>query len=156
MPRRKADLVAVGRIARRSRRDDLALRELALHRIADGNERIARARHAHSSIDVAAARERIADGAADAGRRAAEGLDLRGVIVRLVLEEEQPILRLSVDIDFDLDGAGVDLLRFVQLFQHPALFQHFCGERADIHQVDRLGAVKFLARRKIFLVCGLQ
>ena len=156
LPRRKADLVAVGRIARRSRRDDLALGELALHRIADGNERIARARHAHGGIDVAPARERIADGAADAGRRAAEGLDLRGVIVRLVLEKEQPVLRLAVDIHLDLDGAGVDLLRFVELFEHPALFQHFCGERADVHQVDRLGAVKFPARRKILLVGRLQ
>ena len=91
-----------------------------------------------------------------AGRRAAEGLDLRGVIVRLVLEKEQPVLRLAVDIHFDLDGAGVDLLRFVELFEHPALFQHFCGERADVHQIDRLGAVQFLARRKILLVGGLQ
>ena len=63
--------------------------------------------HTHGLIDVAAAGQRVADGAADAGGRAAEGLDLGGVVVGLVLEQEQPVLVLAVHVALDLDGAGV-------------------------------------------------
>ena len=49
-----------------------------------------------SLIDIGPAGKRVADAAADAGGRAAEGLDLGGVVVGLVLEHEQPVLLLAV------------------------------------------------------------
>ena len=67
-------------------------------RLGHGRQRVGRAGHAHGLVDVAAAGQGVADGAADAGGRAAEGLDLGGVVVGLVLEQEQPVLLLAVDV----------------------------------------------------------
>src|SRR5699024_1140307 len=75
----------VGGIARRRGGDQLALGQLAGQSLADRDQRVARAGHTHGLIDVAAAGQGVADGAADAGGRAAEGLDLGGVVVGLVL-----------------------------------------------------------------------
>ena len=83
----QADLVAVGRVARRRRGHQLALRQLARQRLAHGHERVGRAGHAHGLVDVAAPGKRVADSAAHAGGRAAERLDLGGMVVRLVLEQ---------------------------------------------------------------------
>ena len=109
-PGGKADLVAVGGIARGRGSDDLSLRELAGQGLTDRDGGVCRAGHAHRAVDIGAAGERVTDRAADAGGRAAEGLDLRGVIVGLILEKEQPGLLFSVDLNADLYCAGVDLL----------------------------------------------
>ena len=89
----------------------------------DRLERVACAGDAHGLVDIAAAGQRVTDGTADAGGRAAERLDLGGMVVGLVLEQQQPVLRLAVHIALDLDGAGVDLLALVQVLQDAALFQ---------------------------------
>ena len=94
----KADLVAVAGVAGSGGGDQLALGQLAGHRLGDGLQRVGRAGHAHGLVDVAAAGQGVADGAADAGGRAAERLDLGGVVVGLVLEQKQPVLQLAVDI----------------------------------------------------------
>ena len=153
-PSRKADLVAVGRIARRRGLAQLALRQLMLERLGERNGRVARAGHAHRLIDVAAAGERVADRAAEAGRRAAERLDLGRVVVGLVLEHEQPVLIVAVHERLDLDRAGVDLLGFVDIFEVAALLEHLgtCGR--NVHQCNRTLCGLFLAvdldaRRKI-------
>ena len=93
---------------------------------------------AHGLIHVRAAGQRVADAAADAGRRAAEGLDLGGVIVRLVLEEEQPILVLAVHVDLDLDGTGVDLLALVETREDPLLLEILRTNGAHVHEADGL------------------
>ena len=67
-------------------------------------------------MHIGAARERVTDAAADAGGRAAEGLDLGRMVVGLVFEHQQPVLRLTVDRGGDVDGAGVDLLALVELW----------------------------------------
>ena len=85
-------------------------------------------------MDVGSARQRIADTAADTGGRAAEGLDLGGVVVGLVLEHEQPVLLLAVHGGGDVDGAGVDLLALVQLGQQAAFFQGLGTDGGQIHQ----------------------
>ena len=58
----------------------------------------------------------------DRGSRAAERLNLGGVVVGLVLEEEQPILQFAVHIALDFDGAGICLLytslTFQEYFEH--------------------------------------
>ena len=137
----QADLVAVAGIAGGGGGHDLALGQLALHRLGHRLQRVARAGHAHGLVDVAAAGQRVADGAADAGGRAAERLDLGGVVVGLVLEQKQPVLLFAVHVALDLDGAGVDLLALVEVFQDAPLFQGFGADGGGVHQ----GAGLFVA-----------
>ena len=118
----EADLVAVGGITGGSGGHQLALGQLAGQGLTDGLEGVACAGDAHGLIDVAAAGQRVADRTADAGGSAAERLDLRRVVVGLVLEQEQPVLVLAVDVALDLHGAGVDLLRLVEVLQDALLF----------------------------------
>ena len=122
----KADLVAVGGIARGGGGGQFALGQLARQRLVHGGTGVAAAGDAHGLVDIGPAGERVADGAADAGGRAAEGLDLGGVVVGLVLEHEQPVLLLAVYIHGNVDRAGVDLLALIQVGQFAALFQHLC------------------------------
>ena len=110
LARRKADLVAVRAVASGSAERDLLLRQLARQRLAERTARISSARHAHGLVDIRAARERVADGTAKAGRRAAERLDLRRMVVCLVLEHDEPVFLLAADVRLDDDAAGVDLL----------------------------------------------
>ena len=157
----KADLVAVGGVARGGGLAQLALRQLAGQRLVERDSRVARAGHAHGLMHIGAAGERVADAAADAGGCAAEGLDLGGVVVGLVFEHQQPVLRLAVDRGGDVDGAGVDLLALVELRQQAALFEGLCADGGDVH--ERLGALGGLflavdlhARGQIPLVGGLD
>ena len=138
MPGREPDLVAVGGVARRGRRRDLALGELALHRLGEGNRRVGRARHAHRLIDVAASRERVADRAAQTGGRAAERFDLGGVVVRLVFKHEQPVLLLAVHIHLDFHRAGVDLLALVEVGELPLRLERLRADHREVHQRHRL------------------
>ena len=85
-PGRKADLVAVGAVARRRGGYQLALGEFTRQGLRHGHQRVRRAGYSHGLIYIRAAGKRIADRAADAGGRAAERLYLRRVVVRLVLE----------------------------------------------------------------------
>ena len=137
----KADLVAVAGVTGSSGGDQLALGQLAGHRLGDRLQRVGCAGHAHGLVDVAAAGQGIADGTADAGGSTAERLDLGGVVVGLILKEEQPVLQLAVDIALDLDSAGVDLLALVQVLQDSALLQGLGGDGGAVHQ----GAVLLVA-----------
>ena len=110
----KADLVAVGSVTCCGGLADRPLGKLAGECFAHGLQGAGRARQAHRTVDIRAAGERVADRAADAGRRAAEGFDLRGMIMRLILEEQQPRLGLSIDFDSNLHCAGVDLLGLIE------------------------------------------
>ena len=112
----ETDLVAVGGVARGGSLAQLALRQLAGQRLVERDSRVARAGHAHGLMHIGAAGERVTDAAADAGGCAAEGLDLGRVVVGLVFEHQQPVLRLAVDRGGDVDGAGVDLLALVELW----------------------------------------
>ena len=138
LPRGEADLVAVAGVAGGGGRHELALRQLAGERLGDRHRGVGRAGHAHGLVDVAAAGERVADGAADAGRRAAEGLDLGRVVVGLVLEEEEPVLILAVDVDRDLDRAGVDLLGLVEAGELPGVLEPLGADGAHVHEADGL------------------
>ena len=134
----QTDLVAVGGVTGGCGGDQLALGQLAGHGLADRLERVACAGDAHGLIDVAAAGQRVTDGTADAGSSAAEGLDLGGVVVGLVLEQEQPVLVLAVDIALDLDGAGVDLLGLVQILQDTLLLQLLGTNGGKVHHAAGL------------------
>ena len=134
--RRKADLVAVAGIARSSRGDDLALAQLARDRILDRNRRVRRAGDAHGAIYIRPAGERIADGAADAGGRSAEGLDLRGMVMGFILEQQKPGFLFAVHLDRHLDGAGVDFLGFIQPGQLSLRLQGAHAHRRQVHERD--------------------
>ena len=152
MAGRQPDLVAVGAVPRGGRRDDFALRQLAGQRFGQRHGRVGRAGHAHRLIDVAAPGKRIADRPAQAGRRAAERLDLRRVVVRFVFEHEQPVLLLAVDVDLDFHGTGVDFLAFVQLAEQTLRPQRLRADHGQVHQRHRLvlAGVKLCAQLLIF------
>ena len=139
VPGGQADLVSVGGVARRRRLAELPLGELAGRRVFQGRPGIAAAREAHGLMDVGPAGKGVPDAAADAGGRAAEGLDLRGVVVGLVFEHEEPVLGPAVHHRRDVDGAGVDLLALVQFREEAPLFQGLGGDGGDVHK--GLGAV---------------
>ena len=119
--------------AAKARHNDAALGKLAGQRFADRHRGIARAGDAHGLVDVGTARQGIADGAADAGGRAAERFDLRGVVVGFVFKHQQPVLLLAVNGGADAHGAGVDFLALVKHGQLAALFQHFGAQRGQVH-----------------------
>ena len=130
----QADLVAVGRVAGGSGGGQLALGQLALHGPVIGGAGVTAPGQAQSLIHIGPAGKRVPDAAADAGGRAAEGFDLGGVVVGLVLEHEQPVLRLPVHRGSDVDGTGVDLLRLVQVLEQAPLFQHLGSDGGQVHQ----------------------
>ena len=105
-------------------------------------------------MDIGTAGERVADAPADAGGRAAEGLDLGGMVMRFILEHQKPVLLLAVHHGGHMDGAGVDLLALVELEEQPAGFERLCADGRNIHERLRalgspLRAVDLLARSKI-------
>ncbi len=154
---RQTDLVAVGGVSGGSGGDDLTLRQLAFEGFGDRNGRVGRAGHAHCLIHVGTAGERVADAATDAGGRAAERFDLGGVVVRLVLEQEQPVLVVPVHVHLHLDGAGVDFLGFVEVLQNAVLLEPLRADRAHIHQAHRLlVAAEFVTDLKILVERGLD
>ncbi len=153
----KTDLIAVAGIARSGRGDQLALRQLAGKRLGNGRQRVCRTGHAHGLIHVAAPGQWIANGSAQTRRRAAERLDLGGMVVRLVLEQVQPILILAVDVNRALHRAGVDLLRLVQAGQDALRFQPFRADGAHVHQAHRLlSAAQLVAHGLIAIPSGLH
>ena len=153
----KADLVAVGGVAGSGGGDQLALRQLAADGGGDGDGGVCGAGDAHGLVHVGASRKRVADGAAHAGRRAAERLDLGGVVVGLVLEEEQPILVLAVNVHGHLDGAGVDLLGLVQICEDALGFKPLGADSAHVHEADGLlVAAQLVAHLHVAVEGGLD
>ena len=141
----KADLVAVGGIARGGGLAQLPLRQLAGEGLVQRGTGITRTGHPHGLMDIGTAGQGVPDAAADAGGRAAEGLDLRGVVVGLIFEHQQPVLSLAVHRGGDVDGAGIDLLTLVQSRQQAPLFQDLCADGGNVHQGLRPLGGLFLA-----------
>ena len=56
----------------------------------------------------------------------------------LVLELQEPLLGPAVDVDIDVDRAGVVLLRDLLIVQQPLLLQVAGADRGDIHQAEAL------------------
>ena len=160
-PGRQADLVAVGAVALGGGGDELSLGELARHGVGHGHQRVRRAGHAHGLIDVGAPRQRVADGPADTGGRAAEGLNLGGVVVRLVFEHEQPRFLAARHVHVDLDGAGVDLLALVKVGKFSLRLEGLGADGGHVHEVHGLGPalaarVHRLPQRQIALEGGFH
>ena len=134
----QSDLVSIGGIAVSRLPDNLLLRQLALQCLGHRNGRIRGARDTHSLINVAATGERIADRAAETGRRAAKRLDLRRVVVRLILEEHQPFLGLRssaiVGLDRDDHGAGIVLLGLLHVSELPVRLELLHAHESKVHK----------------------
>ena len=156
----KANLVAVGGVAGGSGLGQLPLGQLAGDGVRHGDAGVAAAGEPHGLIDISPAGQGVPDAAADAGGGAAEGLDLRGVVVGLVLEHQQPVLLLAVHRGGDVDGAGVDLLALVDICEQAPLFQDLGPDSGHIHQCLGTDSGLFLAvdlhpRGQIPLIGGL-
>ncbi len=117
---------------------ELALGELAGNGLGDGDGGVRRPGDPHGLVDVAPAGEGVPDGPADAGGRPAEGLNFGGVVVGLVFKHQQPLLLFPVHIHRDFNGAGVDLLRFIQVPENAGLFQVPGPHGGKVHEADRL------------------
>ena len=153
--RGKADLVAVGAVARCGGGNELALRQLAGQGLGNGDKRVARAGDAHGLVHVGPAGERVAYRPADAGRRAAEGFYLRRVVVSLVLEHQKPGFWLAVHLRRHLHGAGVYLFRLVEIFEPARMLQVSRAQRSELHERKGLVlAAEFPAQREAALICG--
>ena len=153
---RKSDLIAVRAVACRSRRDEFSLRKLSCKRFAYRGQWIACSGKTHCAVYIGAARQRVADCAADTGCCAAERLNFRRVIVRFVFKEQQPVLFFTIVLNFDFDRAGVDFIGFVEFGKLALCFQVFCGNRTDVHKAYRLRASEFFTDSKVALIGFLQ
>ena len=134
----KTDLIAIARISLRGAQNQLLLRKLPLERLRYRDRRICRARHTHCLINVTSAGKRIADGAAKAGRRTAERLDFRRMIVCLVLEEDQPLLALGTIAVISLNGhddrAGIVFMRLLAVCQLAVRPELLHADNREVHQ----------------------
>ena len=148
----QADLVAIGGVAGGGLGDNGPLGQLPLHGLLNGRQRVRCACQTHGGVYIGTARKRVPNGAAHTGGRPAEGLDLRGVVVGLILKQEQPVLFPRLGVHLDLDRAGVNLLGLIQLGHFPLLFEVLGHNGADIHEVDGFGPVQSLAGIQILFI----
>lgn len=107
----KADLVAVRAVTMSGNLADLPLGQFAREGLFKRNSWITCASHPHGLVDVGSPREGVSDGTAETGCGAAEGLNLSGVVVSLILKHHQPFLLSAIHIDWNYDAGGIDLTR---------------------------------------------
>ena len=149
-PGGEPDLVSIAGVALRCLSRDDFLGEFSGQRLGYRFPDITCPGHAHSLVDVTASGKRIPDRAAQAGCRPAERLDLRRMVVRLVLEHQQPAFDRPVFIHVDEDAAGVVLFADLQVVQFALLSQVPGPDRGYVHEVQALLlAAKFLAQFQI-------
>ena len=113
----KAYLVAVAGIASSRLAGNHALRELARDGVGHLGGDVACTSDTHRLIYICTARQRVADGAAETGRRTAEGFYFSGMVVSFVLEHQEPLLHLSVHVHVHVNAAGVVLLALLHIVQ---------------------------------------
>ena len=140
----QSDLVAVAAVTLGSAGRDLPLGQLGLQGVCKGGGGIAGAGNPHGLVHIGAPAQRVTNGAAQAGGRATEGLNLRGVVVGLVLKLPQPLLGLAVHRYRYFNGAGVDLLALVQIVRLALGLQIFGADAGHIHQAN------------VFVFAGIQ
>jgi hypothetical protein len=98
---------------------DFTLRQFPGKRFGKRRARIAASGDPHGMVNIRAAGKRIAYRAAQTRGGAAERLNLGRMVVRLVLEHDQPVLFTPiVKLRFDDDTAGVDLVGYLKIIQN--------------------------------------
>ncbi len=118
----QANLVTIRTVPRRSRRHNFPLRQFAPQCFRNRRKRVARTRHTHRGIHIGTSAQRVTDCPAHTGCRAAERFNLRRMVMCFVLEQKQPFFRTAFRFHVNFHRAGIDFLRFVQLFQLTLLF----------------------------------
>jgi len=74
------------------------------------------------------------------------------MVVGLVLEEVEPVLVGAVHVDLNLDGAGVDLLRLVEVLEYVLCLEPLGADRTHVHEGDRaVVAAELVAHLEILL-----
>ena len=73
-----------------------------------------------------------------------------------VLEEQEPILFLSLNVDLYFYSTSIDLFRFVKLIELSVDFKIFNCNGCKIHKADRLRSAKLFANGEIFFVSFLK
>ena len=153
----KTDLVTVGGITCSCGGDQLLLRQLTGQSFGKCTGGICAAGDTHGGINVGASRQRVTDRTANAGGRAAKGLYFGGVIVRFVLEQQEPGLVAILGLDRDLDGASIDLLGLVDAGQLAVCLEIARADGGNVHQRHGLvGATQLLSHVQIDLARSLQ
>ena len=130
-------LVAVGRIALCRLAGDDPLGQLAGHGLRNGLIDVARTGYAHRLIDVCTSGQRVTNGTTKARTRSSERLNLRGVIMGLVLELQQPFLRFAILIYVNKNGAGIVLFAHLHIVQLAYGAQITCANSRQLHEAQR-------------------
>ena len=135
---RKTDLVTIAGIALRRLAGNDPLGKFAGHGLGNRLPDVSGTGHAHGLVHIGAPAQRVADGAAEAGRRAAEGFYLGRMVVGFILEHEKPLLGLPVDGDVDEDAAGVVLFAHLHVCKQAFLPEVPATYRGKVHKAQRL------------------
>ena len=153
----KTNLVAIGAVSICCCCHDLSLRQTARHRILNRRRRIGCTRDAHRLIHIGTAGQRITDRTAKTCRRTAERLNLRRMVMRLILEHQQPVLLLTIHIHLHLHRARIDLFTLVQIIQPADLPEILGTNRTKIHQGNRLSLPAGIDRltQRFILLCRI-
>ena len=130
-------LVAVTGITGSGFARDNLLRQFARKRFADRRIDIACTGHAHSLIDVCPSGQRVTDCTTQTGARTAKRLDFRGVVVRFVLELQQPFLHFAVHVHVDENGAGVVFFAHLLIVQQTLFLQVTGTDGRQLHKAER-------------------
>ena len=153
----KTNLVAVGAVALRSAGGKLSLRKLAGQGRLQGRRRVGSAGDTHRLVNIAAARERIADCAAKARSSTTERLDLGRVVVRLVFEEHKPLLGLGLSVARHRNrynnGAGVDLVGHLHVRKLAFRAKLLHREKGNVHEADEFVVAALIENLALRLVC---
>ena len=136
--RGQTDLVAIAGISGSGLFRNDALRQLPGQRIGHRLPDVTGTRDAHRLVNVTAARQRVADGPAQAGRSPTERLDFGRVVMSLVLELQQPTLGHSIDLHVDVNRAGIIFVADLQIIQFAGSPQVTRPDSRYIHQTDAL------------------
>ena len=134
----KTDLVTIGAVTCSCRTYEFLLGEFSFECHGYRNGRVTGAGHTHCLVNIGTSGERVTDRTAEAGRRTTERLDLRRVVMGLVLKHQNVVFFLSIYIDLNLDGAGIDLFGLVKILELSVLLQFSHRHGRHIHEADRL------------------
>ena len=140
----QTNLVSIGAVAAGSTIYQLSLRQLAMQGFRKRTGRICCAGYTHCLIYIGTAGKRIADCSAQTGRSAAEGLDLRRMVVSFILKVYQPLLSNTVDFHRNHNTAGINLVRNLQILQFSLCPKLLHSQKSQIHQADKFIVAAFV------------
>ncbi len=136
LSRSQANLVPIGTVAGRRSGRYLALGQFAGKSVFNRCPGVGTACNTHGLVNVSSSGKGVSNSPSQTGSRAAERLYLGRMVMRFVLEHNQPFFLLAADISFDHNAAGIDLLRFIQVVQEPSFLQLLHTHQGNIHQAN--------------------